>query len=90
MLCWTNIFRVRPGASEPLNVAAAFGALSELLAAPSKAVIMAWGGQVPDQDAFLRAIKNAGGKGRYAQRLAESTIHPPRYVAEALRYLAED
>ncbi len=76
--------------SEPLNVAAAFDALSELSAAPSKAVIMAWGDQVPDQDAFLRAIKNAGGKGRYAQRLAESTIHPPRYVAEALRHLAEN
>jgi putative ATP-dependent endonuclease of the OLD family len=75
--------------SEPLNVAAAFDALSELSAAPSKAVITAWGKQVPDQDTFQRAIKNAGGKGRYAQRLAESTIHPPRYVAEALRYLAE-
>jgi putative ATP-dependent endonuclease of the OLD family len=76
--------------SEPLNVAAAFDALSELSAEPSKTVIMAWDDQVPDQDAFLRAIKNAGGKGRYAQRLAESTIQPPRYVAEALRYLAEN
>ena len=76
--------------SESLNVAAAFDALSELSAAPSKAVIAAWGGQIPDQDLFLRAIKNAGGKGRYAQRLAESTIRPPRYVAEALRFLAEN
>ncbi|KPN48875.1 hypothetical protein AN931_23115 [Mycobacterium intracellulare subsp. chimaera] len=76
--------------SEPLNVAAAFDALSELSAAPSKTVIAGWGGHVPDQDTFLRAVKNAGGKGRYAQRLAESTIHPPQYVAEALRYMAEN
>ncbi|WP_166904764.1 ATP-dependent endonuclease [Mycobacterium sp. DL440] len=76
-------------AREPNNVAAAFGALSELSAAPSQAVIESWNGIVPDQETFMRAIKNAGGKGRYAQRLALADLYPPDYIAAALRYLAD-
>ncbi|WP_077085740.1 ATP-dependent nuclease [Mycobacterium rhizamassiliense] len=76
-------------ASEPRNVAAAFDALTALSAAPSAAVIKGWGDTVPDQDTFMRAIANAGGKGRYAQRLAEASIEPPGYVDQALRYLAQ-
>jgi putative ATP-dependent endonuclease of OLD family len=46
-----------------------------------------WGGAAPDQKEFMRIVTNAGGKGRYAQRLAQLDIAPSRHVEDALRYL---
>lgn len=65
-----------------------YGTLSDLCAAPSRSVIATWAQQPPDYTSFISMIKNAGGKGRYAQRLALTPIQPPQYVADALSYLA--
>ncbi|SHP26652.1 putative OLD family ATP-dependent endonuclease [Mycobacteroides abscessus subsp. bolletii] len=76
-------------AEESRNITAAFDALCDLSAAPSQATVKSWNGAVPDQGDFMKAIKNAGGKGRFAQRLALAEIHPPDYLVRALRYLAD-
>lgn len=44
-----------------------------------------WG---PDLQSYLAAIGRAGGKGRFAQRLASRTLQAPDYVRRALTYLA--
>ncbi|QWF80990.1 DNA replication and repair protein RecF [Amycolatopsis sp. CA-230715] len=74
---------------EPANMTAAFDSLSELCKAPSVATIESWNGQDPGYDEFMKMIKNAGGKGRYAQRLALRPVHAPQYVEAALRYLEQ-
>lgn len=65
-----------------------YATLSALCAAPSRSVIEGWAQQAPDYASFITMIKNAGGKGRYAQRLALTAVQPPQYVADALTYLA--
>ncbi len=40
-------------------------------------------------DGLLKAVTDSGGKGRFAQRLAEETLDPPQYIADALTYLTE-
>ncbi len=65
-----------------------YDTLSDLCAAPSRSVIEGWAQQAPDYASFIAMIKNAGGKGRYAQRLALTAVQPPQYVADALAYLA--
>jgi putative ATP-dependent endonuclease of OLD family len=65
-----------------------YDTLSTLCATPSRSVIDGWAQQAPDYTSFITMIKNAGGKGRYAQRLALTDVQPPHYVAEALTYLA--
>ncbi|SIL04429.1 recombination protein F [Mycobacteroides abscessus subsp. abscessus] len=72
---------------EPSNTAAAFEALHDLSAAPSQAAVASWKNSVPDRNDFMKAIKNAGGKGRYAQRLALADVRAPAYIASALQYL---
>ncbi len=62
--------------------------LSDLCAVPSRSVIESWAHQAPDYASFITMIKNAGGKGRYAQRLALTEVKPPQYVADAVSYLA--
>jgi putative ATP-dependent endonuclease of OLD family len=69
------------------NLAAAFDSLKELCKAPSVAKIERWSGRDPGYDEFMGMIDNAGGKGRYAQRLALRRVAPPAYIASALRYL---
>lgn len=71
------------------NIASCFDTLHDLCAEPSQQTISSWQGQVPSYVEFMKMITNAGGKGRYAQRLALRTIHPPQYVADALAYLAQ-
>jgi putative ATP-dependent endonuclease of OLD family len=61
--------------------------LTELCAAPSQATVESWKTQSPDFESFMKVVTNAGGKGRYAQRLALRTVQPPAYIAEALTYL---
>ena len=69
------------------NIAICLSTLRELCAAPSQATIDSWQGQRPQRDDYMRIIDNAGGKGRFAQRLSTKDIHPPTYIADALRYL---
>lgn len=71
----------------PSNISPCFETLHDLCAEPSRQTIALWRDQIPSYDQFMKVISNAGGKGRYAQRLALRTIHPPQYVADALRYL---
>jgi putative ATP-dependent endonuclease of the OLD family len=69
------------------NIAACLSTLRALCAAPSQAVIDSWRNRRPSRDDYMRIIDNAGGKGRFAQRLSTKGIHPPEYIADALRYL---
>lgn len=69
------------------NIVPSFKALKELCAAPSAADVDSWGAAAPDLAEFMRILKNAGGKGRYAQRLAQLDIAPSSHVEGALRYL---
>lgn len=71
------------------NLTSCFASLHDLCAPPSRRTIASWNRQAPSYDDFMKMITNAGGKGRYAQRLALSVIHPPKYVADALGYLAQ-
>ncbi|WP_293001573.1 AAA family ATPase [Mycobacterium sp.] len=75
-------------ASVEENRQACYAELSELCAAPSRKVIASWGSALPDHDTFMNMVDNAGGKGRYAQRLARGAVQPPQYIAAALTYLA--
>jgi putative ATP-dependent endonuclease of the OLD family len=74
---------------DPANAVLCFDTLKELCKAPSAAAVDAWNGQDPGYDDFMNMIDNAGGKGRYAQRLALRPIEPPSYVVDALRYLEQ-
>lgn len=51
--------------------------------------VAGWGQATPDREEFLRMIDRAGGKGRFAQRLAACAVTPPAHFAAALSYLKE-
>lgn len=70
------------------NIAPCFETLLDLCAAPSQRTIAGWSDRAPDYDSFMGMITNAGGKGRYAQRLARRDVQPADYIADALTYLA--
>lgn len=74
-------------ATKPENLEPSFAALKELCAARSVAKIESWGSTDPGHDEFMKMLKNAGGKGRYAQRLSLHPVVPARHVEAALRYL---
>jgi putative ATP-dependent endonuclease of the OLD family len=74
---------------EPQNVSHCFRTLIELCSQPSRNEISGWGQHSPDYASFMRIISNAGGKGRYAQRLALAPIIPPKYIEEAIDYLRQ-
>lgn len=63
------------------NIGPCFETLHELCAMPSRQTIISWQGKAPGYEEFMKMITNAGGKGRYAQRLSLRDIHPPRYVS---------
>jgi len=71
------------------NIPPCVDALKELCKPPSVTEINSWAGSVPDHRNFMRMIGNAGGKGRYAQRLALREVQPPQYLTDALRYLEQ-
>lgn len=73
--------------SVPDNITPCFTALKQLCKAPSVAVIDSWNNADPGQKAFMKLVRNAGGKGRYAQRLSQLEVAPSRHVENALRYL---
>jgi len=73
----------------PDNILPCIETLHELCATPSQQTIALWQGRPPDYDDFMKIIANAGGKGRYAQRLSLRDIQPPPYVADAIDYLAQ-
>jgi putative ATP-dependent endonuclease of OLD family len=70
------------------NQPVCYDTLSGLCAAPSQKVIEGWDEAAPDHDVFMKIVTNAGGKGRYAQRLALGVVKPPPYIAAAMTYLA--
>jgi putative ATP-dependent endonuclease of OLD family len=70
------------------NQRVCYDTLTGLCAAPSQEVIDSWEDQDPDYDSFMKIVTNAGGKGRYAQRLALNAVQPPPYITAALTYLA--
>lgn len=51
--------------------------------------VAGWGETTPAAKEFLGAIERAGGKGRFAQRLASAPVAPPAHFAAALAYLTE-
>lgn len=75
--------------SDTDNIKLCFETLKELCASQSQRTVDSWLGTNPGFGAFMSMIENAGGKGRYAQRLALREMQPPAYVANALRYLAQ-
>ncbi|WP_236793330.1 ATP-dependent endonuclease [Amycolatopsis sp. GM8] len=75
--------------ADPSNITPCFESLKELCKAPSIIKIDGWDQQDPGFDEFMGMISNAGGKGRYAQRLALRDVRPPQYVADALQYLEQ-
>jgi putative ATP-dependent endonuclease of OLD family len=48
-----------------------------------------WGDTTPEADPFFRRIDAAGGKGRFAQRLASTQLEPPQHFVNALQYLKD-
>ncbi|SES19472.1 ATP-dependent nuclease [Lentzea albida] len=74
--------------AHPSNVKPCFGTLWELSADRARATMETWVSQWPEIGTYLTTIDKAGGKGRFAQRLASQQIWPPDYVHSALRYLA--
>lgn len=71
------------------NTATCLSVLRSLCAAPSQAAIDGWAGRVPEAKDYIAMIGNAGGKGRFAQRLSAAELTAPAYVESALRYLAQ-
>ena len=51
--------------------------------------VAGWGHTTPSGKDFLDMIDRAGGKGRFAQRLASASVTPPAHFADALAYLKE-
>jgi putative ATP-dependent endonuclease of the OLD family len=74
-------------ATKPENLEPSFTALTELCKDQSASKIKSWDGRDPGHDEFMMMVKNAGGKGRYAQRLSLHDVVPARHVEDALRYL---
>jgi putative ATP-dependent endonuclease of OLD family len=70
------------------NIVPCFESLIDLCAKQSADKVRGWGSQDPGYDEFMKMIKNAGGKGRYAQRLAACDLQLPLYIERALQYLA--
>ena len=71
------------------NTETCLSVLRSLCAAPSQAAIDGWAGRIPQAKDYIAMIGNAGGKGRFAQRLSRSNLTAPGYIESALRYLAE-
>jgi putative ATP-dependent endonuclease of OLD family len=72
------------------NITACFDTLIELGSSQMKTRVDAWNGGAPAYEDLMREIENAGGKGRFAQRLSLQALQPPTYIAAALDYLAHD
>jgi putative ATP-dependent endonuclease of OLD family len=72
---------------DPRNFSPCFETLKDLCKPPSVAEIESWAESAPGHAAYLRVIDNAGGKGRFAQRLALRDVYPPQYMIDALQYL---
>ena len=72
------------------NITVCFDTLIELGSSQMKTRVDAWNGAAPAYEDLMREIENAGGKGRFAQRLSLQALQPPAYIAAALDYLAHD
>jgi hypothetical protein len=56
---------------------------------PSRQRVGEWREDSPHRDDFMALVDRIG-KGRLAQRLAHGDLKGPRYVIDALRYLADE
>lgn len=70
------------------NAATCLSVLRSLCAAPSQKSIDQWAAQIPQAADYIAMIDNAGGKGRFAQRLCTASLTAPAYIEKAVRYLA--
>lgn len=73
--------------ADTANIENCFTTLKMLCAAPSQRKIDGWSNSDPGHDEFMKMIDNAGGKGRFAQRLSLVPLTPPTYMAAAFKYL---
>lgn len=74
------------------NRSAIVQVLTELLdenAEDDVELVKAWENEMPEMGEFLAMISKVGGKGRLAQRLANTRLDPPAHLACALTYLQE-
>jgi putative ATP-dependent endonuclease of OLD family len=85
----THTFEYDLAIASDANAATCRSVLRSLCAAPSQAAIDRWQGQIPQATDYIAMIGNAGGKGRFAQRLSAAEVNAPGYIESALRYLAE-
>ena len=76
--------------AEAANMTTCFETLIELGSSQMKTRVDAWNGAAPAYADLMREIENAGGKGRFAQRLSIHALQPPAYIAGALDYLAHN
>jgi putative ATP-dependent endonuclease of OLD family len=75
------------------NLEAISAVLNALLgddATTDLAAVAGWTTTAPDVDTYLALVKKAGGKGRYAQRLASIELEAPAHLMAALAYLLDD
>ena len=63
--------------------------LKGLTGEKTKAAIEEWAASPPDVKEYLRVVSRAGGKGRFAQRMATRSLDLPEYLGQALRYLLD-
>ncbi|TCO32833.1 putative ATP-dependent endonuclease of OLD family [Kribbella steppae] len=72
------------------NRAECLATLMDLCGRRSRGIVQGWIDDdiVPATDDYLDMIDNAGGKGRYGQRLAERELDTPTYISDAIEYLA--
>lgn len=74
------------------NRRAIISVITDLLdeaAVTDRATVAAWETAAPSQDEFISMIKDLGGKGRFAQRLAATSLAPPAHLAAAIAHLLE-
>jgi putative ATP-dependent endonuclease of OLD family len=84
----TETFEYDLAVASEANTATCLAVLRSLCAAPSQAAIDKWTGRISQATDYIGMIGNAGGKGRFAQRLSACNLTAPAYVESALRYLA--
>ncbi|TDC71298.1 DUF2813 domain-containing protein [Actinomadura sp. GC306] len=87
IFCGTTTFEYDLFQASAENQATCRSVLAELVTPRQQEVVETWQHTMPDCAEFLKMIERAGGKGRFAQRLARRELTAPDYVAAALQYL---
>ncbi|TMQ91347.1 DUF2813 domain-containing protein [Actinomadura soli] len=87
IFCGTTTFEYDLFQASAENQATCRMVLADLVTPRQQVVLETWQSTTPDCAEFLKMIERAGGKGRFAQRLALRKLTAPEYVAAALQYL---